>query len=291
MGRGLHTIFAPLGFNWQICVALVPGPGRARSGGRARWARCTRSRAAPRNVDQALRPMLASSWSLATALSLAGLVRVRTAMPVDAGDRAARNQFLALPADHGRLPVRDGVGGLLRHLSDRHGHRAGALECSCGSKSSPEFWCIAAALYAARALGPRRWRRKKGGAGDKSGRRRLVRLRQGRGRLPLSGGQPLRGRLSTVAPHIKVAFPFIFPSVQHPFQLPFNRDSPARPPSHRRAWLCAFICAWPGRRRALGRHRRARKAQVRIRGAEIPRARARRSPAAWTGWPVCRAIR
>ena len=24
-GRGLQTIFAPIGFNWQICVALVPG--------------------------------------------------------------------------------------------------------------------------------------------------------------------------------------------------------------------------------------------------------------------------
>jgi ferrous iron transport protein B len=31
LGRGLMTIFAPLGFNWQICVALVPGLAARRS--------------------------------------------------------------------------------------------------------------------------------------------------------------------------------------------------------------------------------------------------------------------
>jgi ferrous iron transport protein B len=25
LGRGLEVIFAPIGFNWQICIALVPG--------------------------------------------------------------------------------------------------------------------------------------------------------------------------------------------------------------------------------------------------------------------------
>src|SRR5258706_12213632 len=25
MGRGLEVVFAPIGFNWQICIALVPG--------------------------------------------------------------------------------------------------------------------------------------------------------------------------------------------------------------------------------------------------------------------------
>ena len=39
----------------------------------------------------------------------AGLVRVRAAMPVDAGGGAARDQLVALSADHGGLPVRAGL--------------------------------------------------------------------------------------------------------------------------------------------------------------------------------------
>src|ERR1017187_6499144 len=79
LGSGLETIFKPLGFNWQISVALVPGlaarevvvgalgtvyslagagvTGAAGAAGAA-------------NVETALRPMIASGWSLATALSL-----------------------------------------------------------------------------------------------------------------------------------------------------------------------------------------------------------------------------
>ena len=45
---------------------------------------------------------------------------------------------------------------------------------------------IAAALYVARALGPRRWRRREGGAGTKAAGSSLVRMFQGRGRLSLS---------------------------------------------------------------------------------------------------------
>ena len=41
LGRGLEFIFAPIGFNWQISIALVPGLPRAKSRS-ARWARSTR---------------------------------------------------------------------------------------------------------------------------------------------------------------------------------------------------------------------------------------------------------
>jgi ferrous iron transport protein B len=69
MGRGLHTIFAPIGFNWQICVALVPGLA-AREVAVGALGTVYALSGSTANVDQALRPMLASSWSLATALSL-----------------------------------------------------------------------------------------------------------------------------------------------------------------------------------------------------------------------------
>jgi len=73
LGAGLHHVFAPLGFNWQISLALVPGMAArevvvgalgtvysvagAGSGGGV-------------EVESALRPMILHSWSLSTALSL-----------------------------------------------------------------------------------------------------------------------------------------------------------------------------------------------------------------------------
>ena len=69
LGRGLLTVFAPLGFNWQICVALVPGlAAREVAVGALGTVYALSGNAS--SVDQALRPMLASSWSFATALSL-----------------------------------------------------------------------------------------------------------------------------------------------------------------------------------------------------------------------------
>ena len=69
LGRGLQTVFAPLGFNWQICVALVPGLA-AREVAVGALGTVYALAGNTSHVDQALRPMLASSWSFATALSL-----------------------------------------------------------------------------------------------------------------------------------------------------------------------------------------------------------------------------
>ena len=68
LGRALSVVFAPIGFGWQICIALVPGMAArevavgalgtvyALSGGK--------------DVAGSLAPLIAQSWSLATALSL-----------------------------------------------------------------------------------------------------------------------------------------------------------------------------------------------------------------------------
>jgi ferrous iron transport protein B len=68
IGRALSVIFAPIGFGWQICIALVPGMAArevavgalgtvyALSGGD--------------DVANSLAPVIAHGWSLATALSL-----------------------------------------------------------------------------------------------------------------------------------------------------------------------------------------------------------------------------
>jgi len=68
IGRGLAMLFEPIGFNWQICVALIPGLAArevAISGLASVYAI-----SAGDGTEQVLATTLASSWSLATALSL-----------------------------------------------------------------------------------------------------------------------------------------------------------------------------------------------------------------------------
>ena len=65
LGRGLHVVFAPLGFNWQICIALIPGLA-AREVAVSSLATVY---ALAGNAD-GLQAVVAAQWSLATALSL-----------------------------------------------------------------------------------------------------------------------------------------------------------------------------------------------------------------------------
>jgi ferrous iron transport protein B len=65
VGRGLQVIFAPLGFNWQICIALIPGLA-AREVAVASLATVY----ALGGNEDGLQAVVASQWSLATALSL-----------------------------------------------------------------------------------------------------------------------------------------------------------------------------------------------------------------------------
>jgi len=69
LGRGLQHIFAPIGFNWQISIALVPGLA-AREVAIAALGTVYSMSAAGDDVASALQPVIASTWSLATALSL-----------------------------------------------------------------------------------------------------------------------------------------------------------------------------------------------------------------------------
>jgi len=69
IGRGLEVIFAPLGFNWQISVALVPGLA-AREVAVSALAPFTPCLRAAGDLEGALLPVIANSWSIATGLSL-----------------------------------------------------------------------------------------------------------------------------------------------------------------------------------------------------------------------------
>jgi ferrous iron transport protein B len=70
LGNGLQHVFAPLGFNWQISVALVPGIAAREVVVGALGTVYSLSGAGGTDVETALKPMIAGSWSLATALSL-----------------------------------------------------------------------------------------------------------------------------------------------------------------------------------------------------------------------------
>jgi ferrous iron transport protein B len=71
LGAGLQHVFAPLGFNWQISVALVPGiAAREVVVGALGTVYSLSGTSGGADVEGALKPMIAGSWSLATALSL-----------------------------------------------------------------------------------------------------------------------------------------------------------------------------------------------------------------------------
>ena len=70
IGHAMTGIFAPIGFNWQICIALIPGMA-AREVAVASLATVYALSAADDSAAaQALTPLIADGWSLATALSL-----------------------------------------------------------------------------------------------------------------------------------------------------------------------------------------------------------------------------
>jgi ferrous iron transport protein B len=69
LGRALQVVFAPIGFNWQISIALVPGLA-AREVAVGALGTVYALSATADNVDAALTPLIAAGWSLPTALAL-----------------------------------------------------------------------------------------------------------------------------------------------------------------------------------------------------------------------------
>lgn len=69
IGHALAVIFAPIGFNWQISLALVPGLA-AREVAVGALGTVYSLEQASGDITSALTPMIAQTWSLATALSL-----------------------------------------------------------------------------------------------------------------------------------------------------------------------------------------------------------------------------
>jgi ferrous iron transport protein B len=69
LGAWLAVVFAPIGFNWQISIALVPGLA-AREVAVGALGTVYALSATGQGLSTALTPLIARSWSLPTALSL-----------------------------------------------------------------------------------------------------------------------------------------------------------------------------------------------------------------------------
>jgi ferrous iron transport protein B len=69
LGHALQHVFAPIGFNWQISIALVPGMA-AREVAVGALGTVYSMSAAADGVADALSPVIAQGWSLATAYAL-----------------------------------------------------------------------------------------------------------------------------------------------------------------------------------------------------------------------------
>jgi len=68
LGRGLQHVLAPIGFNWQISLALVPGMAAREVAVSSLGT--VYSLSGGEDAAQALMPVIAHTWSLPTALSL-----------------------------------------------------------------------------------------------------------------------------------------------------------------------------------------------------------------------------
>jgi len=70
IGHAMTAFFAPLGFNWQICIALIPGMAAREVVVSSLATVYALSAADDTAAAQALSPIIGDTWSLATALSL-----------------------------------------------------------------------------------------------------------------------------------------------------------------------------------------------------------------------------
>ena len=70
IGHAMTTLFAPIGFNWQICIALIPGLAAREVAVSSLATVYALSATDDAAAAQALSPLIAHDWSLATALSL-----------------------------------------------------------------------------------------------------------------------------------------------------------------------------------------------------------------------------
>ena len=116
LGALLQQIFAPIGFNWQISIALVPGLA-AREVAVGALGTVYAMSSTGDDLSTQLEPVIASGWSLATACSLlAWYVFAPQCLSTLAVVKRETNSW-RYPMIMAGVPVRAGLPGVVRHLS------------------------------------------------------------------------------------------------------------------------------------------------------------------------------
>jgi Fe2+ transport system protein B len=129
LGHLLAVVFEPIGFNWQISIALVPGMA-AREVLVSSLGTVYALGATAEDAASALVPLIAGSWSLATALSLlAWFVFAPQCLSTLAAVR--REASLGMAAATAAYLVCAGLRRLVRDLSP------GRFSCAAGAPISP----------------------------------------------------------------------------------------------------------------------------------------------------------
>ena len=133
LGRWIEPILAPVGFNWQISVALIPGMA-AREVAVASLGTVYAIEGGKEAATQ-IGQMLATQWKSRHRAVAAGLVHFRAAMCLHAGGDQARDRQLALDVDHLRLHAGAGLRRLLDYLQRRCGAGRGITGDFCPSRA------------------------------------------------------------------------------------------------------------------------------------------------------------
>lgn len=103
IGRALEVVFAPIGFNWQMCIALIPGMA-AREVAVGALATVYSLSATHENAAAQLAPVIAAQWPLATALAfLAWYVYAPQCISTLAAIRRETNSWKVMAATAGYL--------------------------------------------------------------------------------------------------------------------------------------------------------------------------------------------
>ena len=123
IGRWIEPVLAPIGFNWQISVALIPGMA-AREVAVASLGTVYAIEGGNEAAEQ-IGHMLAGKWSLRDRAGVSRLVCLCAAMRLNARRYQARDRRVALGDDHILLHAVDGLSGGVRYLSHRAGVRLG----------------------------------------------------------------------------------------------------------------------------------------------------------------------
>ena len=115
IGHWIEPLLAPVGFNWQISVALVPGMA-AREVAVAALGTVYAIQDGKDAAEQ-IGHVLASQWSLGNSIGPASLVHLRPAMRIHTGGDPARDRQLALDGDYLRLHAGAGLPSVVGDLS------------------------------------------------------------------------------------------------------------------------------------------------------------------------------